>query len=119
MRITEAEFRAASERHNHNRATDDDLVLLATVEADHAMRSLPPHCLPTAGGLPENADHANACAHRAWSCLVTLRDRQVPCATCAPGDGVWFGPCADGKNHRPDCPVAVAAKERARLAGER
>jgi hypothetical protein len=26
--------------------------------------------------------------------------------------GAWFGPCADGKNHRPHCPVAVLAGSR-------
>jgi hypothetical protein len=32
--------------------------------------------------------------------------------TCAalPGiDGVWFGPCGDGRNHRPWCPIARRA----------
>ena len=26
-----------------------------------------------------------------------------------PGDGSWYGPCGDGKSHRPWCPVAKAA----------
>lgn len=69
------EQRAASDRHSSGNATDADLLLLATYEADHAMRSLPPHCLPTEGGLPENADHANACAHRCWSYLTLLGKR--------------------------------------------
>lgn len=35
----------------------------------------------------------------------------TPCPTCVPADGVcsYFGPCADGKYHRPDCPTAVRA----------
>jgi hypothetical protein len=52
--------------------TEDDLIAAATFEADHALRSLPPHCLPTSGGLPHNPDHANASAHRCWSFLTEL-----------------------------------------------
>jgi hypothetical protein len=56
--------------------TQDDMIAAATYEADHAMRSLPPHCLPTDGGLPHNEDHANACAHRCWSFLTELARRR-------------------------------------------
>jgi hypothetical protein len=52
--------------------TPDDLIAMATSEAERAMLSLPPHCLPTPGGLPHNEDHANACAHRCWSFLVAF-----------------------------------------------
>ena len=34
-------------------------------------------------------------------------------AECCAGEvaelGVWFGPCKDGKNHRPWCPEAIAS----------
>jgi hypothetical protein len=55
--------------YNKKDPTEDELLAMATIEADHAMRSLPPHCLPTDGGLPHNEDHANASAHRCWSFL--------------------------------------------------
>ena len=55
--------------YNKKNPTATDLLAMATIEADHAMRSLPPHCLPTEGGLPHNPDHANAAAHRCWSFL--------------------------------------------------
>jgi hypothetical protein len=70
------EERALFARVGTLKATQDDLIAAATFEADHAMRSLPPHCLPTPGGLPHNEDHANACAHRCWSFLKLLTDRR-------------------------------------------
>lgn len=69
------ELRAAYRRHSARRATDADLLAMAISEADRAMRSLPPHCLPSDGGLSHNQDHANACAHRCWSFLGELRRR--------------------------------------------
>jgi hypothetical protein len=63
-------LRAAYARHCANEATTADLLAMATSEAWRAMRSLPPHCLPTENGLPHNEDHANACTHR---CCATLR----------------------------------------------
>lgn len=71
------ETRAAYDRHAHGNASDHDLLLMATSEAERAMLSLPPHCLPNERGLPHNEDHANACAHRCWSFLTTLSDRRV------------------------------------------
>lgn len=64
--------RAAYDRHARNEASEGDLILMAASEAYRAMRSLPPHCLPTENGLPHNEDHANACAHRCWSFLKQL-----------------------------------------------
>jgi hypothetical protein len=72
-------------RHSHGKATADDLIAMATDQADRAMRSLPPHCLPTDGGLPHNPDHANASAHRCWSFLrelAALRARGSAVAFC-------------------------------------
>ena len=66
------EERALFARVGTPKTTEDDLIAAATYEADHALRSLPPHCLPTNGGLPHNEDHANACAHRCWSFLTEL-----------------------------------------------
>lgn len=37
-----------------------------------------------------------------------------PCPDCLPGDGVWFGPCADGRSHRPWCPIGRNAMAEAR-----
>ena len=69
-----AEERALFSRVGTPKATQDDLIAAAKYEADHALRSLPPHCLPTKDGLPHNPDHANACAHRCWSFLLELTD---------------------------------------------
>jgi hypothetical protein len=51
---------------------EDDLIAMATFEAEQALLSTPPHCLPTAGGLQHDEDHANASAHRCWSFLCSL-----------------------------------------------
>jgi predicted HAD superfamily Cof-like phosphohydrolase len=72
MTEPESEVHSAYHRHARHEATPADLIAMATHEADRAMRSLPPHCLPTKGGLPHNPDHANACAHRCWSFLKEL-----------------------------------------------
>lgn len=61
--------------YNKKHPTEANLLEMATIEADQAMRSLPPHCLPTQGGLPHNPDHANAAAHRCWSFLKLLAGR--------------------------------------------
>ena len=70
------ELRAAYDRHSSRRATEDDLLIMALFEAHGALHSLPPHCLPTAGGMPHNEDHANCCAHRCLSFLRELHDRR-------------------------------------------
>ena len=70
-----ADERALFTRVGTAAQTDADLLAAATFEADRALRSLPPHCLPTTGGLPHNEDHANACAHRCWSFLRELGAR--------------------------------------------
>jgi len=76
-----ADERALFARIGTPKATSDDLIAAATYEADHALRSLPPHCLPTEGGLPQNPDHANACTHRCWSFLKLLAERRGrPCS---------------------------------------
>jgi hypothetical protein len=72
-----ADERALFARVGTRAQTDDDLIAAATFEADHAMRSLTPHCLPAEGGLPLNPDHANACAHRCWSFLKELAERRA------------------------------------------
>jgi hypothetical protein len=74
-------LREAYARHRRRAATDDDLLKMAMSEAERAMLSLPPHCLPTEGGLPHNADHANACAHRCWGFLKELADRRGTAGT--------------------------------------
>jgi hypothetical protein len=56
--------------------SDDDLLLMAMFEAECALLSTPPHCLPTEHGLPHDEDHANACAHRCWSFLRQLIARR-------------------------------------------
>ena len=61
---------------NKKHPTEDDLIAMATSEAERAMLSLPPHCHPTAGGLQHNEDHANACAHRCWAFLCELRRKR-------------------------------------------
>ena len=66
------DLRASYRRITGPAGTEDDLIACATFEAEGAMLSTPPHCLPTAGGLPHNEDHANACAHRCWSFLGRL-----------------------------------------------
>jgi hypothetical protein len=71
-----SEERALFARVGTPQATEDDLIAAATFEADHALRSLPPHCLPTEGGLPHNEDHANASAHRCWSFLCWLAEKR-------------------------------------------
>ena len=68
---------SAYDRHRANEATEDDLIEMATHEADQAMRSLPPHCLPTINGLIPSQDHANASDHRCWSFLRELRACRV------------------------------------------
>lgn len=68
-----AELRAVYEKKH---PTEDDLIEMATSEAERAMLSLPPHCQPTAGGLRHNEDHANACAHRCWAFLCELRRKR-------------------------------------------
>ena len=71
MNVLTPELRAAYDRHLAREATEDDLLNMAIFEAHGAMHSLPPHCLPTDGGLPYNEDHANAASHR---CLSFLRE---------------------------------------------
>src|SRR5580693_3766086 len=72
----DADLASAYARHYSRKATDGDLLNLALFEVHQAMHSLPPHCLPAAGGLPHNEDHANAAAHRGLSFLRELHDRQ-------------------------------------------
>jgi hypothetical protein len=72
-----SELREAYDRHGKGQASDHDLLLMATSEAERAMRSTPPHCLPNPSGLPHNEDHANACAHRCWTFLTQLEERRV------------------------------------------
>ena len=58
--------------YNKRNPTEDDLIAMATSEAERALLSLPPHCHPTPGGLRHDEDRANACAHRCWSLLCLL-----------------------------------------------
>ena len=67
---------SAYDRHRASEAAQDDLIEMATHEADQAMRSLPPHCLPTINGLIPSQDHANASAHRCWSFLRELQEKR-------------------------------------------
>ena len=93
-----AEVRAL---YNKKDPTDADLLAMAIIEADHALRSLPPHCLPTAGGLPHSEDHANCSAHRCWSFLTELaRRRTIATNVCEHGDHAAL----DGKRFcGPEC----------------
>jgi hypothetical protein len=68
-----AEVRAL---YNKKDPTDADLLAMASIEADHVLRSLPPHCLPRAGGLPRSEDHANCSALRCLSFLQELSARR-------------------------------------------
>ena len=47
--------------------------------------------------------------------LRAIVQRRQPCSHCAgPADGLWFGPCSDGKSHRATCPVGRQARAEAK-----
>jgi hypothetical protein len=110
------EERALFARVGTKAQTDDDLIAAATFEADHAMRSLTPHCLPTEGGLPHNPDHANACAHRCWSFLKELAELR---AKRAPVQDRLVDSIDDAINHhcaRQDDPLRIPRWKSERVA---
>jgi hypothetical protein len=68
------------------------------------------------GGLPDIAKMSETASK--LRVIIEAERKQIefakPCPDCPPGNGSWFGPCADGKHHRTSCPVGAKAMREAK-----